>query len=351
MKELTGDNVPEVVFESHYRFSVYTCIQGQYILGLDFPSNDDYPLQKTAFVDLNKDNIPEIIVAANDHVAVVPGIYMAIFRWNGSNFQNLSATEDEFDNGSVPENAFSFNEAFNYQILDVDKNGTLDLAIREEIIGTHAEEVIYGPWRIDTHVISWNGSQFVLLPDKLDPPVYRFQAVQDGDRALYRGDFKEALTFYEQALNDHKLKGWSQAKFKQMQAAVEALGAGIPTPTAFPDDSGDYPTLAAYARFHILLIHAIQGNFDQASSEYQSLQNDYPADRPGFAFVQLAQTFWEEYQKTNSLGMACEQARNFAADHPDQIISQIDHTWHGDQTPGYSEYPSIDIEKFICPVE
>ena len=346
LKELTGDRVPELIFDSYPRFSIFTCMKGRYLLALDVPSNALYLVKDRLIQDLNKDNLPEIILGIEDNVSVWMGVYVSVFRWNGSAFQNLSYSEDVLPY-SLEERAFSFCCTTNFKILDIDKNGIMELVVQEKL-GWHAETPLFGPWRNMTEIISWNGTNYVLLPYLLDPPIYRFQVVQDGDRALLRGDFVEALDLYTRSLNDPGLKGWSKAHFDNMQA-VELAYSGTPTPTALPDDQADYSILAAYARFHILLIHAIEGNNDQANNEYKNLLKDYSSKQPGYAFVQLAQIFWETFEKTGNLTIACEKAREYATDHPEETISQIDMTWHGRQSPGYSPY--IPVEKIICPVE
>lgn len=332
LKELTGDAVPEVVFKSYYRFSVFTCINGQYILGIDFPSNFLYQVDQLAFEDLNLDHLPEVVVSVHDNVAVVPYIYLFIFRWNGNAFQDLILAESGWDFYLPETKSFSFCCTWEYEINDIDRNGLKEIVVKEEI-GQHADEIFHGPWRDITKIVAWNGVGFELLPEKLSPAIYRFQAAQDGDRAFQRWEFEEALKLYQQVLNDQKLKGWSEAHFQQMQDTVMAEVSGTPTQTPLPDDQRDYSTLAAYARFKILLIHVAQGKIDQASGEYERLQQDFLQDQPGSGFASMAKEFWAEYSSGHGLAAGCAKARRYANDHPTQTSDQIDANWHGWQSP------------------
>ncbi len=334
LKELTGDAVPEVVFKSYYRFSIFTCVNGQYILGIDLPSSFLYQVDQPTFDDLNRDHLPEVVVSVHDNVAVVPYIYLFVFRWNGEAFQDLILADHGYDFYLPGTKSFGFCCTWKYEFKDIDRNGIKEIVVQEEV-GNHADDVFHGPWRDITEIVAWNGAGFALLPEQLTPAVYRFQAVQDGDRAFQRWDFEEALKRYQQAINDQKLKGWSEAQFQQMQDSIMAQVRDTPTPTPLPDDNSDYPALTAYARFKILLIHVAQGKVDQARDEYEHLQQDFPQGQPGSGFARMAKEFWDEYSSGHGLAAGCARTQEYADGHATETSDQIDANWHGWQSPDY----------------
>lgn len=332
LKELTGDDVPEVVFKSFYRFSIFTCVNGQYVLGLDMPSGALYRVDQLAFEDLTRDNRPEVVVSVHDYVAVVPYIYLFVFRWNGETFQDLILADYGYDFYLPETKSFGFCCTWEYEFKDIDRNGLKEIVVQEEV-GQHADDPLHGPWRDITGIVAWNGAGFARLPGQLTPAVYRFQVAQDGDRALQRWDFEEALRLYHRVLEDRKLKGWSEDQYQHMQNSVEAQWDGKPTPLPMLDDNSDYPALTAYARFKILLIYVAQAKVDQASDEYERLQQDFPQGQPGSGFAEMAKEFWDEYSSGHGLAAGCARAQQYADGHATETRDQIDANWHGWQSP------------------
>lgn len=331
-KELTGDIVPEVVFSSFYRFSIFTCINGYYVLGLDMPSGALFGVDQPSFEDLNRDHLPEVVVSVHDYVSVVPYLYLFVFRWNGEAFQDLILADHGYDFYLPETKSFSFCCTREYEFQDIDRNGLKEIVVQEEV-GHHADDALHGPWRDIIETVAWNGAAFSLLPEQLTPAVYRFQAAQDGDRTLQRWDFEEALKLYQRVLDDKKLKGWSKDQYQQMQYSVEAQWHGEPTPLPLPDDNSDYPALTAYARFKILLIHVAQGKVDQARDEYEHLQKDFPQGQSGSGFARMAKEFWDEYSSGHGLAAGCARAQEYADAHTAETSDQIDANWHGWQSP------------------
>lgn len=332
LKELTGDSIPEVVFKSVYRFSIFTCVNGQFILSVDMPSNSLYQVDQLSYEDLNQDHLPEVIVSVHDNVAVVPYIYLFVFRWDGEVFQDLILADYGYDFYLPERKSFSFGYSSKYELLDIDRNGLKEIVVNEEV-GQHADMPLYGPWRDITEIVSWNGSSYVRLPEQLTPAVYRFQAAQDGDRALQRWDFEEALKLYYQVLNDEKLMGWSEDHYLHMQNSILAEWEGKPTPLPLPEGNYDYPALSSYAHYKILLIHVAQGNLDLAKDEYERLQQNFLQGQVGFGFAKMAKEFWNEFSKGHGLAAGCAKAQEYAYGNPTETTDLIKANWHGLQSP------------------
>jgi tetratricopeptide (TPR) repeat protein len=150
---------------------------------------------------------------------------------------------------------------------------------------------------------------------------YRIHVIHDGDTALYRAEYAEAVAFYEQALSED-LQSWE-----------------IPDEDAY---------LTAFARFRLVQAYAAAGNVEAAQAAYDALVQAYQAptpappaegegegegetpegeptvtptpallaDRPGGAFVEMARLFWREFEADQSIIAACEAVRNYARANP-----------------------------------
>ncbi len=109
----------------------------------------------------------------------------------------------------------------------------------------------------------WNGQYFVVVQNTYEPPYYRYQAIQDGDRAFYYGDTAGALGFYQQVILDENLEWLTQDRWYHDFWTDNAMHNHEPTPTPNPSlqpDPAEYANLAAYAYFRIMLTHVTEGS-------------------------------------------------------------------------------------------
>jgi len=147
------------------------------------------------------------------------------------NFRNL--TPQEYWNEYDFPGAFATDPHSHIEDYKWNKNGTHDVLIRG-IPGDFGGFQVTGPYRSNSIILTWDGTHFIPGYEQLDPPTYRFQAVQDGDRETLRGRYERALAFYDQALNNPYLKGWSEEIYRQH---YDALGRfELPTLTPTPVD-------------------------------------------------------------------------------------------------------------------
>ncbi len=350
-QDLTGDSVPEVLFYNRgYNFAVFTCKTGKYIQAINMPSYNFHVVHQVEIEDLNGDKLPEIIIGVSNLIPISVPIKLFIFQWDGTVYQNVnfSGVVDEM---YMPDmKYYEFREMLYFEIHETAQNGLKEVVAVEDV-GHHAEFPLFGPWRDVINTIVWNGTGYALQPERLTAPVYRFQAVHDGDRAFLRWDFEEALRFYHQSLDDPKLKGWSEAHFEHMRNSIQAEWYGTPTPTVLPDDPEEYLVLSAYVRYKISLIYLAQGKESQALEEYEMLRQNYPKGVPGYEFAQMAKTFWDDYRNGRDLIAACANARSYADSHPEATKELLDTTWHGWQAPSDYPYDDVPTTTYMCPFE
>ncbi len=74
-------------------------------------------------------------------------------------------------------------------------------------------------------------------------------------------------------------------------------------------DSTEYPRLAAYAYYRIMLLHVMQGHESDAGTVYKTLQEKFSDDLYGKPYVEMATAFWDAYQSTHNMS-GCAAASN-----------------------------------------
>lgn len=167
-----------------------------------------------------------------------------------------------------------------------------------------------GPPRPVTEVWTWNGEVFDVSQSISSEAQFRVHAVHDGDRALERGQFEQAVAHYTRVLTDPDLQAWT-----------------LPNETAY---------LQAYALYRLMLTYSVQYDQDRAGSYFDELLATYPPlgvpaegdggdgepAEPGTAgsiYAELAIAFWDAYLLHNDHGLACEEAVAFAQTHPEVL--------------------------------
>ncbi len=354
-EDLTGDGVPELVM-SIFGVNILMCSDGQYIAGLHLMIGAD-PFPGTvilAIKDMNLDGVPELVLRGSVMSAGV--MIYRILEWNGKDFHSLIWSEQKI----APWFYTSIGQAMNWYtywsditlsadetivrpsstaaVRDTDGNGTLELLIHSDI---PVPRYLYGgPYRETTETYQWNGFYFSLAQLDIDPPVYRFQAVEDADRLSLLGKYQQAMDYYQEVISSKKLAVWSQDNY---HAQFLAENNGTPTPTFIPSNQDEYGNLAAYALYRIMLLQLLQNESGAAKITYNDLEKTYPQDQPGHLYDELATVFWEKYNVSQNMSEACSEAIRFAEDHKDNIYTYLGNAHdlantHGGQSHNYTSW-------------
>ena len=352
-KDLTGDGVPEILV-SIIGLNIFVCNNGQYINSLFVPLAYA-PMAPTilAIQDMNLDGIPELVL--EDEIFSAGVRMYKIYEWDGKEFQSLIWPETELyiwftsRKGQAmnwygywePNYLSPFSEiagiASTASIEDIDGNGTQELIIHNQVPPERHRGI--SPWRATTDIYKWNGVIFMWDQVEIESPIYRFEAVQDGDRMLLLGEYQKALELYQAVVSSNRLYAWSLENFEQQ---LYALNQFTPTPTPIPVIQDEYDNLVAYAYYRIMLLQTIQADSVSAQATYETLQAKFPDGTQGQRFAKMAAEFWKEYQSSKNLGEACLKVIQYAEEHKHDIFTHLGNTEqdtsHGTQSHYYTPW-------------
>jgi hypothetical protein len=318
--DLTKDGIKDFVVEMWAGFGVYTCNNGVYVLSLNLNGVVDGPASIVEIKDMNLNGIPEIVSGikfCSGHC-----FDMLIFEWDGHEFQNLLGEWQTIT--SLEE-----------KVIDVNNDGIFELVI-EGPFPSMGGYVDYIPIRGQKDTYIWNGTNFSPSRPKFSIPEYRFQAIQDADMDVLDGYFDNALKFYNDAIFNNELKWWSKDRREyEIQLIVDYYNPTKPTPAPEPlENPAEYPSLAAYAYYRIILLHLVQGQEAEAASTYQTLQDTFGSDQYAIPYVEMATAFWEAYQSTQRMYDGCAAAIHYTVEHP-EILIPLGSDYHGAQSHIY----------------
>ncbi len=360
--DLTGDGIPELVAVSA-RLSIFQCVNSQYQIVFEARDESFAPIPPTLVTikDLNKDGLPELIIGSNDFLAQEV-TFVRVIEWDGNTFQDVMAEYNYLSDSAKPGLDVSWYQDYHIspmffpeiRFADLDHNGTQEIIISGGVNMWY--ECRFGPWRDKSLIYSWNGKQFALTGLNLTPPKYRFQAVQDADRAFLMGDYDKALDLYQQVISSNQLKAWSHDDYDEQDWSCRPDREKWPTPTPFPIDFHEYPNQAAYARYRMVLLHIVLGQLQDAQVDYNLLVSGYPNQQDGYAYkygavyTGMATVFWQAYQASKNIASACQQTIEFADASQYFVFNYLGNTsdmeqyWHGHQS---HEYRPEDV----CPFQ
>jgi hypothetical protein len=253
-----------------------------------------------------------------------------VYQWEGRTFRNLTGGEPGNEASIV---GWTHEGPPEVTVTDADGDGISELILRGGI-PTNADYQ-YGPWREETRVYRWDGSLFVPDPVVFSQAEYRFQAVQDADRATSSGDFETAREMYLQVIHDDELLPWSRELSYQFAERYISGFRRMPTPTDLPPDSTERAQLRAYARYRLVVLYALEGMAEEARAAYLELQEESPRTSAGYPYAELASAFWDEFETSSNALIACERAIEYASANA-SILEPLGSDYHGWQDRRYT---------------
>ena len=338
-EDVTGDGINELIFAFGIWIDIFKCINDKYELST---ISTMYTAQSSIIigvVDLNMDGAKEII-AYFDGCMGSQCASIDILGWDGNQFKSLIENPSSMDGCSYMNIA-----PFQVEIRDIDNNGTIEL-ILQNTDNPWPNDLGF-PFRKETRTCMWNGKSIALYQIHFDKPYYRYQSLQDGEMATQSGNYLAALDSYAQTIDNEDLEWFTKERLYHdfwIYHSNYSSSLKEPTPTASPSmqpDPAEYPRLAAYAYYRIMLLHFVQGQESEAATTYNTLQETFGNDPYAHPYAEMASAFWEAYQSTHKMYDGCAAAIQYAVEHP-EILIPLGSDYHGAQSHIY-------VPADVCP--
>jgi hypothetical protein len=199
-------------------------------------------------------------------------VRLFVIEWDGTGFAQRAPGFPE-----MPDPNYVFDEPRGAVIALPGWYGTVGAGIKR-----HYHQ--YWMWK------TWEGPDLTFVKEVYGLPTARIHYLYDGDDALMRGNLVAAVANYQQALSR----------------------TDLPTGLTVYSDRGE-EILPAFARFKLMVAHAVAGDEAGLEEAYQQLQGVVPEESAGYTYVLMAQAFRETYLAGEGLQQACEAATEVAA--------------------------------------
>ncbi|MBI5954671.1 MAG: hypothetical protein HY865_23690 [Chloroflexi bacterium] len=346
IQDLTGDEIKEIARSDNGYFYVYGCREHKYMVLLKIEGTQNTPSLDNV-VDLNGNGLPELIVSNYERRAFRS---IRIFEWDRNEFRSL--IEGKFisysnnPEGETIKYDWLGGTVLTYKTTDTNNDGVKEIVAIDEVPYDPSDISSGIPWRDRTIRLEWDGINYTVGTVEYTPPQYRFQAIQDADIYVKKHNFEKAFLLYQDAIFDKELDWWSRdRKEYESKLALEmwfqnAMKLMVATATPFPTlptvvaDNTEYPRLAAYAYYRIMLLHLAQGQESNADTTYDTLQQTFGSNPYGRPYVEMATAFRDAYQSTQKMYDGCATAIQYAAEHP-EILIPLGSDYHGAQSQTY----------------
>jgi tetratricopeptide (TPR) repeat protein len=336
VEDLTGDSAEDLLlFLTHansHIIEVLKCSAGQYTVAY----SESWGLDEFAYVeeysvrDVNGNGTNELLLDVFGGHGAYHFEGMDVYEWNGTTLVRVLETP-------------GLNVKVSVEIVDVDQDGAGEFRVTlGPPHGCPATDPPYWlPYRGEIHTFGWNGVEYVEVGFELAPPEYRFLMVYAADEAALAGDYEKAVAYYQAAIFDVSLKPASSDLWSYLERNGCLIGFDTPEPSPTPD-AVERPNLEAYSRYRLLLTHVLRGDLNSARVVYDELQKRFPSGTAGSAYAQMAAVLWQEYDVNGELGEACAKARQYAGEHPAEILSPLG-------TESYGLAGTDYLPEDICP--
>jgi hypothetical protein len=345
--DLTGDDVPEVIVYKELTTVVLGCKNGKYAEFLNLGFGTTFSPRIYAIEDMNSNNTPDVVFWTI--IGTGSNLGVTIVEWNGTGFTSLLQANHGENSASIsrfarivhwyedfrtPPGIAIMNGMADMDIRDLDGNGTKELILKDSGPAHFDTLYTFGPWRGRRVVFSWDGLHYLYSALEMDPPKYRFQAVQDADRFFLMGDYSLAEGVYQAVVSSNQLDWWTPERVRFLLDESFAKAAGRPTPVPPEEDETEYPKLAAYAGYRLILLNAVRGDIGSVEGLYADLLKDHPYGSDGYPYVILADRFLENYRATGDPARACEQVVKYIQS-VEGLLAPLGDSNHGGQSHIY----------------
>lgn len=229
--------------------------------------------------DINADGRTEIVTQAAACSEDDCTLTVNVLQWQPEGYTDLLFATAE-DGSPLPGVTLPHASA---DLTDTNSDGIEELVME----GGRSFAMLGGIQRGSKEIYAWNGSEYRLNARNYDPIASRhpYFKLMDGNRALLRGNYRQAVRLYQEAITT-PYPG---------NGGLEDAGL---------EQSG--PIIVAAARFQLMLAYIKLGNAIRATSTYeqaQSLDGNY---------ANWTRAFWDAYHYSNDIRTACQAAAEAA---------------------------------------
>jgi hypothetical protein len=334
VQDLTQDGVAEIILTYPF-FDVLACSEGKYerLLRI-YPEDPNNPVLRETIADLNGNRVPELVVETETWGASNYTLTVFVLEWNGTEF--VDRLPEELDHKLLergwlywsPANALMYNGVL--KLGDVDFNGTIELVIEGGTSGG-MDAIFSAPQLEQQHIWMWTGAEFNLTEINFSEPTLKFHAAYIGDIYSLMGHYKDAISFYQQAIFDTELIAWNSEWIDWAMMGGE-LNPNYPKP---PQDYAQGRRVSMYARFRMLLVNYLIQNQYAIDTQFESMQQIAEQGGAGIKYAELAAAFRNAYQESSSITQACQAAFRFAEENAVDITGPLGWGIYGEASPGY----------------
>jgi hypothetical protein len=289
---------PEPDFMPSGTLIIYQCQLDRYDIPYQSPLTEESGVPAIySSADLNADTYNDLLVGYQTCGAHTCFERLEMISWTGRSFENLLG-------GSSADIPSPTIEVF-----------PMDSAIKVTAGGIGS--VGAGPFRRFVRTWEWNSDtgSFLPAPDEFLPSPFRIHLLHDADQAVKERNYDSALTSYSEVINADALQDWA-------------------------DPVTEREVLGAYASFRLIHTYLLIADTDSAEAAYNDLITNYPPASLGYAFAQMGEVFWGEYQASSDIISACVSAQAFANSHQETVINSL---YFGYANPVYTA-------EDICPI-
>ena len=262
--------------------------QGRLAIGQE-PNDFQFTLHKVE--DVNGTGRADVVYVTSSCGAHTCWDRLHIIEWDGAGFVNRIPDMAEY-----PYATFST------------ENGLVQVAVAGiGSAGAGYQRTYQEDW-------AWNGKQFTVTQQIVGPPTALIHFIHDGDDALAKGDYGEAIRHHQAALDDTNLP----------------LGLVLET-----EEHGE-AIARAYARFKLVVAYAASGDKRGAQTHYDLLMAAHPQGTPGSPYALMGQVFWDDFLVNDAPRSACAAAVEIAKSDP----TLAERLYAGYANP---EYEAVDL--------
>lgn len=319
--DVTNDGVHEIIlYGNRNKALILGCDSGVY---KELYSIKYIEYLEINIIDANHNGIPEIFIG--DEICNAQcGFRLSIIEWQINSFKQLLVDIDAY-----PSTWSSLS------IENIDNDIPMEIYWQN---GIRFDALVDSIFRKETVIYKWSGNFYVPLTSFYSAPTFRFQAIQDADQATINKEYDKALTHYQNVVNKKNLDWWSTEREEYERLTNPFTFDDINNPPTFQpepiEDESEYPSLAAYAYYRIMLIQLAQGQTEEANKTYQTLLDTFGNDIYAIPYIEMTNAFLQAYQINQKMYDGCAAAIQYAVENS-EMLSALGDSHHWEQAKKY----------------